>query len=48
MDNKSEVSLIEQLPGIDLDGDMLYTIDPETFETKKKQYVNVLKEFWGK
>lgn len=46
--NKIENELItQQLSGIDLDGDMEYNIDPEIFETKKKQYINMLEAFFG-
>ena len=46
--NKIENELItQQLSGIDLDGDMEYNIDPEIFETKKKQYINMLETFFG-
>ncbi len=32
---------------IDLDGDVVSTVDNKNFETKKKHYINVLEQFWG-
>lgn len=46
--NIIENELINQkMSGMDLDGDMVYTIDRDVFETKKKQYIDMLGTFFG-
>ncbi len=32
---------------IDLDGNVVSTVDNKNFKTKKKHYINVLEQFWG-